>query len=381
MKKQEACILIIDDEPYIQEIITRGLKSFNYHFETANDAPEALAKMKTAVFDLVICDITLPKGDGVSLLKYIKAHYPDTAVIMLTAIFKAQVAIECMHAGASNYIIKPFEVNSLAFSIKEALEKRQAILENKAYQKNLENRVLEQTEHIQHIYLDTIKTIANCLEAKDVYTRGHSKRVTGYTIKLAEALSLPEKFLHQVRISGILHDIGKIGIPEAILNKPKGLTVEEYAQIKRHPQISVYILKPILHDQTIISNIQSHHERFDGKGYPHGLTGEEIPLGARILSIADAFDAMTSTRAYRQKMTTGSAIAELKKNMGTQFAPGLTSQFVEIVSAASSLKEIWDYPNIIPGEQLAFYLEQHTLSLENCCEPPSIFDRVLDRFK
>ncbi len=347
MKNNSASILIIDDEPYIQEIIKRGLISFDYHFETADHAMEAIDKLKENRFDLVISDIRMPKGDGIALLTYVKTNYPDTAVIMLTAVYEVQVAIKCLHDGASNYIIKPFEVTGLAFSVKEALEKRRLLLEKKEYQKDLERKLLQQTEHLRHIYLDTVKTIANCLEAKDVYTRGHSKRVTDYALQLAKAMSQPMEFLYQIQLSGLLHDIGKIGIPEAILNKSGGLTPEEYDQIKLHPSISIHILRPIIHDEEIIGNIQDHHERFDGLGYPNGKEGRAIPLGARILSIADAFDAMTSDRAYRKAMSKEKASDELKSNAGSQFDAALIPFFVDILNSVVSLQDLWQLSTLI----------------------------------
>ena len=344
-------ILVIDDEPYIQEIIRRGLKCFDYQFDTASNAQEGIDKLKTQVFDLVICDIRMPGGNGVSLLKHIKNNYPDTAVIMLTAVYEVQTAVECLRAGASNYLIKPVDLPSLNFSVKEALEKRKLLLENKEYHIYLEKKVSQQTEYLRRVYLDTVKTIANCLEAKDVYTRGHSKRVTDYALQLAKAISLPSEMLYSIHLSGLLHDIGKIGIPETILNKNSDLTTEEYNQIKLHPKISIHILKPIIHDEQIIANIRHHHERFDGRGYPDGQAGENIPLGARILSVADAFDAMTSTRAYRKAMTKGQAICELENNTSTQFDPALTTIFIGLLNSVSSLREFWHLSNVILAEE------------------------------
>ncbi len=347
MKKPSASILIIDDEPYIQEVIKRGLNSFDYHFETANHAVEAIEKLRGKSFDLVISDIKMPWGDGIYLLNYIKTNYPDTAVIILTAIYEVQTAIKCLRNGAYNYITKPFEVTTLAFSIKEALEKRRLTLENKEYQRNLEGRLLQQTEHLRQIYLDTVKTIANCLEAKDVYTRGHSKRVTDYALQLAKTTSQSPEFMYQIQLSGLLHDIGKIGISEAILNKSGELTQEEYDQIKLHPNISIHILKPIIHDGEIIDNIQYHHERLDGLGYPNGRKGDAIPLGARILSVADAFDAMTSDRAYRKAMSMEKAISELESNAGTQFDADLIPSFIYILNSVTSLQELWHLSGLI----------------------------------
>jgi putative nucleotidyltransferase with HDIG domain len=353
MKEQQAAyILIIDDEPYIQEIVKRGLRPFGYRFETAGSAQEAMNKLEGCPFDLVVCDIRMPQGDGLSILKYIKTHYPETAVIMLTAVYDVQTAIKCLRNGASNYLIKPINITNLAFSVKEALEKRKLIIENKEYQLHLEEKVAQQSERLQRIYLDTVKTMANCLEAKDIYTRGHSKRVTDYALELAKAISLPAETMYQIQLAGLLHDIGKIGVPETILNKPGGLTVEEFDKIKLHPQISIQILKPIIHDENVIANIEHHHERFDGKGYPDGQLGKQIPLGARILSVADAFDAMTSTRAYRKAMSKKQAVYELLCNAGKQFDAELVTPFVRLVNSVTSLQKLWHLPHLITSKGL-----------------------------
>ena len=208
----------------------------------------------------------------------------------------------------------------------------------------------EEAESLHSVYLNTITTIANCLEAKDVYTRGHSKRVTDYALHLANNLSVPVEFLQRVHLSGMLHDIGKIGIPESILNKPGKLTLEEFSQIRLHPKISIHILSPIISDKQVMDIIRHHHERFDGQGYPDGQKNGAIPLGARILGLADAFDAMTSTRPYRKAMSKEMAVSELERNGGAQFDAGLTKTFVELINSAPSLQYLWHFSDKIIGE-------------------------------
>ncbi len=349
-KKQGAHILVIDDEPYIREIIKRGLKSFDYRFKTAENPQEAIEQLNEYTFDLALCDIKMPHGDGISVLKHIKLHYENTPVIMLTGVCEVNTAIDCLRCGATNYLIKPIDLTCLAFAVKEALEKRGLILENREYQLSLENKVAKQTDYLRRIYLDSVKAIANCLEAKDIYTRGHSKRVTEYAMQLAKAISAPPELLYQIQLSGLLHDIGKIGIPECILNKPNGLSVGEFDQIKQHPDISTHILKPIIHDEGIIANIKHHHEMFNGKGYPDGKMGDVIPLGARILSVADAFDAMTSNRAYRKAMSMEEAVRELERNAGTQFDADLIDPFIRLVASVSSLDKLWQLSSVILEE-------------------------------
>jgi HD-GYP domain-containing protein (c-di-GMP phosphodiesterase class II) len=222
--------------------------------------------------------------------------------------------------------------------VTQALEKRRLIMENRGYQARLEERVADQARRLEELFLGSIQSLAEALELKDPYTRGHSVRVSRYSSEIARALALPDDVVRQVELGGHVHDIGKIGVREAVLNKAGALTEEEYAHIMEHPVLGWRILAPLLGDAPMILNVvRSHHERYDGAGVPDGLRGDAIPLEARIVAVADAFDAMTSGRAYRDglHMTMEQAVAELERCAGTQFDPAVLAAFLGAAAAGA----------------------------------------------
>jgi len=303
---------------------------------------------------LVLLDINMPGKSGAEVLKEIKAKYPDTAVIMVTAIADARTAIGLMKIGAYDYIIKPVELNILSVSMDRALEKRRLIIENRDYQLNLEQKVKEQTEKIRQSFLNSITSLAYALEAKDKYTHGHSERVTEIAVAVAQELAIPQDMIEKIRLAGLLHDVGKIGVSESILDKPGRLTSEEFEQVKLHCEIGERILAPIVEDKEILEMVRHHHERYDGTGYPDGLSGKQITQGASIvaaaevydaivspgamsLAIADAYDAMTSDRPYRPAMTPEAACTELEKGKGKQFDPVVVDALMRLLSKGKKL--------------------------------------------
>jgi putative two-component system response regulator len=342
--QNEVKILIVDDEEGIRDILSRKLSSSGFQCLTAPDGLNAMKLLKTGQPDLVLLDVTMPGKSGAAVLKDIKAKYPDIAVIMVTAVADVQVVISLMKAGAYDYVIKPVELNVLLFSIGRALEKRKLKLENRDYQLHLEQKVAEQTHKIRQAFLNAITSLANALDAKDKYTHGHSKRVTGTAVAIAREMAMSQDTIDRIELAGLLHDIGKIGISEEILNKPAKLTVEEFQLVKSHPGIGERILEPLIEDKEILVMIRHHHEYFDGSGYPDGLSGgqpaqggdtaaapvrgKRLTAGTMALSVADAYDAMTSDRPYRPAMTIEAACAELAKGKGTQFCPDMVDAFV-----------------------------------------------------
>jgi putative nucleotidyltransferase with HDIG domain len=303
--------------------------------------------LKADQIDLVLLDIMMPGKPGPEVLKEIKAKYPDTAVIMVTAIADIQTAIGLMKLGAYDYIIKPVELNVLSVSLERALEKRNLIIENRDYQFHLEQRVEEQTKKIRQSVLNSITSLAYALEAKDKYTHGHSERVTEIAVAVARELTLPKGLLEKIRLAGLLHDVGKIGVSELILNKPGKLTSEEFELVKSHCEVGERILSPIIEDKEILEMVRHHHERYDGNGYPDGLSGKQMTQGASIiavaeaytnilsqgalaLAVADAYDAMTSDRPYRPAMPAEAACSELEKGKGKQFAPVIVDIFLSL---------------------------------------------------
>jgi putative two-component system response regulator len=297
-------ILIVDDEPPIRRLLNHRLSKEGYTCMAAGNAVEAAGILRDNTVMLVILDVRMPGKSGAAFLPEILAEYPDTAVIMATANDDAPTVIQCMKQGAYDYLIKPFNAEEVILSVNRALENRRLKIENKDYQLNLEKKVKEQTVKIRESFLNSLKALVRALEAKDEYTSNHSRRVAEISASLARELGMSPEYTEKIMVAGLIHDIGKIGIKEGILNKPGHLSDEEYKEVKTHPSIAAEILMTVVDDTQIIEAIVHHHERYDGTGYPDGLKGEKIPIGARILAVADAYDAMTSARPYREAMLT-----------------------------------------------------------------------------
>jgi len=332
MNDQET-VLIVDDEDAIRRLLHRKLSSEGFQCWEAGDAEQALSKLKNNTVDLVILDIKMPGKSGIELLPEIKASYPDTAVIMGTATTDINIAIHCMKHGAYDYITKPFNMDEVIISIGRALEKRRLELENKEYQQHLEDKVAEQAKKIRSSFLSAITALAYALEAKDKYTSGHSLRVADFSVAIAKEMGLLQESIEKIKLAGLVHDIGKIGVRESVLNKPGRLTDEELKHIQKHPEIGERILTPIANHEEILQLIRNHHERYDGTGYPDALKDTEIPLFARILAVSDAYEAMTSERPYRKAMSDKAAYSEIERCAGTQFDPEVINAFFKIIDS------------------------------------------------
>jgi putative nucleotidyltransferase with HDIG domain len=318
---QQEPVLVVDDEPRIGEVLARTLETMGHEWEISSNGEDALAAVRRRLFALVLSDIRMPGMDGVHLLRCIVSDCPHTAVIMVTAVADVDTAVSTMRLGACDYIVKPFDLDDVAQRIRRALAHRRQLLDVERYQAQLESEVAERTSEVRKVFLGAVQSLAAALDARDGYTHGHSRRVTALSVALARHLGLPEASVERIRLAGMLHDIGKIGIRESVLNKPSALTEDEYAHIRTHPVIAQDILEPILWEQETVRLIRAHHERYDGNGYPDGLAGEHIPLGARILAVADAFDAMTSERSYRDPMSREQALAVLRHGCARQWDP------------------------------------------------------------
>jgi len=330
MAEEEDVILVVDDEEGVRKVLCNKLSEEGYQCQEAESGYQALERLASNKIALVLLDIKMPGKSGVELLPEIKELYPDTAVIMVTALDDSRLAIKCMRQGAYDYITKPFDLDELTLSVGRALEKRRLDLENRDYQQHLEQRVEEQARRIREAFVNSITALANALEAKDNYTSGHSIGVTKLAVALAEEFHMSDDEIEKIRLAGLLHDIGKIGVKEAILNKPGKLTEEEYQHVKAHCDVGVHILDPVVEDGEILMLVRHHHERYDGAGYPRGLRGDKIPLGARIMAVADAYNAMISERPYRKALSPEDACAELERCKGTQFCPIVVDTFLRI---------------------------------------------------
>jgi len=323
--------LVIDDEPRLRQALVRLMQGDGFTCLEAGSGVEALAVLENEPVALVLSDMRMPKMDGQELLRNLRLRYPDVAVVMITAVAEVEVAVACLSLGAMDYITKPFVFEEVRARVAQALEKRRLLADNRDYQERLEVRVKAQAERLETLFLASIQSLADALELKDPYTRGHSVRVSQYGVAIANTLGLGSTLTTQIELGGHLHDVGKIGVREEVLRKAGPLTNEEYEHIMTHPVLGWQILEPLLGDNPVALNIvRSHHERFDGKGVPDKFSGTDIPREARIIAVADAFDAMMSKRPYRNGLTFTEAMAELRRVAGSQFDPEVVDAFFEV---------------------------------------------------
>jgi putative nucleotidyltransferase with HDIG domain len=327
-------LLIVDDEAGIRKVLHLQLSREGYRCKEAATAEKALDILTASPIALVILDIRLPDKPGTELLPEIKSGYPDTAVVMATVVSKVSVATQCLQQGADDYICKPFDLDQVSLSVRRALEKRALRIKIKEYQQNLEEKVEEQTLEISNIFLGAIEALASALEAKDRYTGGHSRRVSEIALALGTELGLSATDLQDLRWGSLLHDVGKIAVDQLIQNKPGSLTSEEYEHVMIHTRVGADIVRPVVNER-ITQMIEHHHDHYDGYGLNQVVAGKDIPLGARILAVADAFDALTSDRPYRPAISREEALEEIKRCIGTQFDPVVVNAFLKIISRGS----------------------------------------------
>jgi len=331
-------ILVVDDEEPIREIVASMLGTAGYACKQAASGMEALSVLTSGEeFELMLSDLMMADLDGIGLLERTKEKYPDMPVVMVTAVHDISVALAAIRNGAYDYLLKPFEREQLLNTVSRALENRRLKVENRTYQTNLESLVKARTDQLQaamanleRSYDITLETLGDALDLKDRETEGHSKRVTAFTIAIARAMGLPREQINTIARGAFLHDIGKIAIPDSILKKPGKLDSDEMAIMKEHAYHGYQIVKKIPFLAEAAEIVYSHQEWFNGSGYPRALKGEEIPLGARIFSVADTLDAITTDRIYRPKQTLQAAREEILKWSGRQFDPDVVKVFLEM---------------------------------------------------
>jgi putative two-component system response regulator len=337
MENHQERILIVDDEAKIRQLLRRKLSTEGYQCEEADSADQALEKLGSNPVDLVILDIKMPGKSGLQLLPEIKAGYRNTSVIMATAVIETDTAIKCMKEGADDYVCKPFDLGEVIASVARTLEKRRLQLEIEEYRQQLEKKVDQQANEIRKLFLGAIEAQIFALEAKDKYTAGHSRRVTDIAMAVGKEAGLSADDLEDLRCGSLLHDVGKIAVDQLIQNKPGKLTTPEYEHIMIHAHVGAGIVQPIVNEK-VVEIIEHHHDHYDGSGLHQVVAGEKIPLEARILAVADAFDAMTSDRPYRSAMSVEEAINEVQRCTGTQFDPVIVRAFLKTPVAQSTAK-------------------------------------------
>lgn len=331
--RDKARILVVDDEPEIREVL-HALLSDDYVCESAGSAEEALAVLGTGEFDLVISDIMMSGMSGLEMVPKVLALSPDAVVVMISGVQTIESAIKALRAGAFDYIMKPFDLRQVEAAVARALEHHELRAAKRRYENQLEELVRQRTEQldealasVEDAYRATLKALAHALETRDAETHGHSERVVTFSLRLGRELGLEPEQMRSLEFGSLLHDIGKIGVPDAILRKPAKLTEEEWVKMRQHPLHGQAILRGIEFLEGAARVVAQHHEKWDGSGYPLGLRGEEIDLNARIFAVADAFDAMTSDRVYRKGKPYEMAAEELGLHAGKQFDPKVVAAF------------------------------------------------------
>jgi putative two-component system response regulator len=327
-------VTVVDDEPSMRDVLVRSARSWGYACQAACTAEHALEMLTACSTPLVVTDLRMPGNGGVWLVKEIQKRWPGTGIIVVTAGDDNDAALECLNAGADRYLLKPLRMEEFRHALAATLRTVKLEREHDRHRLHLEQLVQRHMHRVRRTFLSAIDSLVRTLEARDPYTKGHSLRVRHYSMRLATALDLDPTLRKRLALASKLHDIGKVGIPEDILNKPSRLTSEEFDVIREHPLIGERILAPIIRTPEVLAAIRGHHERVDGKGYPDGLKGTHVPILARIIAIADCYDALTSYRAYREALSPSQAREVLRSESGKHFEPEYVRAFLQVNAQA-----------------------------------------------
>ncbi|MFZ0964875.1 MAG: HD domain-containing phosphohydrolase [Terriglobia bacterium] len=334
-------ILVVDDEPAVRMFFREALRPVTAHVAEAADAACALEAIESGDFDLIVCDVWMPGASGLDLLSMAQQSRWDVGFILVTGEIQVETVITALRMEAADFLLKPLTVEEVTRSVARAFERLVAARQARAYQGSLETSIERRTHELEMAlselesnYQMTLEALVAALDTREHETFSHSLRVRSYTRYLARRAGYPPALLPSLEQAALLHDIGKIAVADAILLKPDKLTAEEWAEMRKHPIAGDEILKRVPFLRPASAIVRHHHERFDGTGYPDGLKGAEIPLGARLFAVADTLDAMTSDRAYRKGPGFEAARAEIERHTGGQFDPHIVDLFLKIPPAA-----------------------------------------------
>jgi putative two-component system response regulator len=343
-------VLVVDDEETIRTALGRFLRARGYEVEVAESGIAALIMLERQRFAVMVCDVRMPGMTGLEVVPEALQLDPDLAILMLSAVNDAPTATDALSHGAMDYLVKPIELVDLQRAVERSTHRRQLEIERRRVEEHIREEVAMRTSELEKekaalhaLTIGVAETLINAMEAKDVYLRGHSSRVADQAASIAEAMGLDPDVVENVRLAGRLHDVGKIGIREDILNKAGPLTEEEFEQVKDHVRMGMEILTPLKHIPVALDFVHDHHEHWDGGGYPRGLAGDQITIGGRILAACDAFDAITSRRAYREAKDPAETIAYLEqKEVGRLLDPNVFAALKKVVLRRKTLTFIDD---------------------------------------
>lgn len=337
-------VLVVEDEPTVRDALTRFLRTQGFDVHTAADGGAALEHLRGNEVSLMLLDIRMPGMSGIDVVPEALDVDPDLAIIMLTGMTDATSAATCMQRGAMDYLTKPIELTELSIAVHRCLRRRDTIMQGRRITTWLHEEVERRGEELEYerqkqeqMTVATLEALVNALEAKSPYLGGHSSRVAALSATIAHQLGLTDDEVERVRIAGRLHDLGVIGIREEILNKAGKLSPEEYDHIKQHVVIGSRILAPLTHLGPVADFVRGHHERWDGGGYPDGLAGERIPLGARIIGAGEVYDALTTSRPYREKLSPDDAATRMGELSGKALDPEVVEALAMAVSRRQTL--------------------------------------------
>ena len=366
-----ARVLIVDDEPPVRKVLTTLLSHAGVSCSAAANPQEALTMLEKTTFEAVISDLRMGATSGFDLLREVRARYPKVAFLMATGVDDVRVGVHAMKEGANDYLLKPFDIDLVLASLQRALERKHLEREVENYRQHLEDMVSHRTQELQAAMTEleqshsaTLEALGSAIDLRDGPTAGHSRRVLLYAMKIAEKLGGLENQLRTLAMGAWLHDIGKLAIPDSILLKPGALNGQERQIMERHVEIGYDLIKGIPFLAPAAEVILAHHERHNGSGYPRGLSGEDIPMCARIFAVADSFDAMTSDRPYRPALSPDEARSIILSGRGELFSPEIVDAFLsvdenarQLISAGSQTSSI---NTIISGDRLDFGLAART---------------------